>query len=37
MGGCEWNLSDLGQGQSVGFCVQGNELSGSIKWWEFID
>ena len=31
------DLSGSGQGQMVGTCKCGDELSGSIKCWEFLD
>ena len=37
MGRHELGFSSLGQEQVVGTCECGNELSWSIKCWEFLD
>jgi hypothetical protein len=34
---CGLDASDAGQGPAAGFCEHGNEPSGSIKGWEFLD
>ena len=37
MGRHELGFSGLGYGQVASTCECGNELSGSIKCWEFLD
>jgi hypothetical protein len=37
MGGCELNSYDSGWGSVAGFLEKGNEPSGSIKLWQFLD